>query len=325
MNTDSAETRSAHLDLADLIAEAAGQPASERARAHLARCPQCRTEAGRWNLVAAGVRGLAAATPEAAAPAAAPPARPPHTPPRILAGPRRRMVLASAAAVLILLGGAGYWAASAVTGHAPGAVLTAVSGCTGLELTSGTLQQVSGGQLVIKTASGQRVTVTTTAATRMSVAGPLLRDITDGAPVIALGPSSGGTIAAASVTVGPAPGGKGNGTLRVTPPPGWAVARGTVSDASPAGFTVVTSGGTRIPVTVTGGTNVVVPDARLGQLQPGITTVALGHARSGQALTAIGVLQQPAGSNLQVHFSMAVRGCPHTALADALAAALSRG
>jgi len=319
MNTDPAETRSRHLDLEDLIAGAAGQPASDRAAGHLASCAQCRAEARRWEIVAAGVRGLADATP------AARPAPAETAPPRWLGGPRRRAVLAAAAAVLVLLGGAGYWAASAVTGQPSGAVLTAVSGCTGLELATGTLEQVSGRRLVIGTAGGHQVTVTTTASTRVTIAGVLLRLVTDGAPVIVLGPRSGGTIAAASVTVGPPPGGHGNGTLRVTPPPGWAVARGAVADASGAGFTVVTSGGTRIPVTTTGGTKVVVPDASLGQLQPGITTVAVGRARSDRALTAAGVLQQPAGSSLQVQFSVPVRGCPRAALAGALAAALARG
>ena len=67
MNTGPADTRSPHLDLEDLIAEVTGQPVNGRARAHLARCEHCRAEANRWDLVASGVRGLAAATPEAAA------------------------------------------------------------------------------------------------------------------------------------------------------------------------------------------------------------------------------------------------------------------
>ena len=180
------------------------------------------------------------------------------------------MLAASVAAALVLLGGAAYGAIAALTRHTPGPALTAVSGCTGIELTNGTLEQVNGSSLVIKTASGQPVTVTTTASTRVSVAGALLRDITDGTSVIALGRSSGGTIAAASVTVGPPPGGtSGKGTLRVTPPPGWVVVQGTVSDASTAGFTVVTSGGARVPVITSGDTFVVVPHASLGQLQAG--------------------------------------------------------
>ena len=73
MNADSADTRFPHLDLEDLVAEAAGQPVGDRAREHLASCEHCQLEANRWNLVADGVRGLAAAAPE---PAASQPSQP---------------------------------------------------------------------------------------------------------------------------------------------------------------------------------------------------------------------------------------------------------
>ncbi|HEY7015699.1 MAG TPA: hypothetical protein VH480_23225 [Streptosporangiaceae bacterium] len=317
MNTGPADTRSPHLDLEDLIAEVTGQPVDGRAREHLARCEHCRAEANRWDLVASGVRGLAAATPEAA-----PPARP--RPTRLPVGPRRRTVLAAAAAALVVLGGAGYWATTALTRHASSTVLTAVSGCSGLELAHGTLERVNG-NLVIKTASGQPVTVTTTPSTKVSVAGPLRSDITDGASVIALGPRSGGTIAAASVTVGLPPGpSSGPGALKVTPPPGWGVARGTVADAGTGGFTVVTSGGTRVPVTTSGSTTVVVPRASLGQLEAGVATVAVGHVGPHRMLSAILVLQQPPGP-LQVHINVTARGCSPGSLADALATAFSGG
>ena len=82
MNADPADTRSPHLDLGDLIAGAAGQPVGDRAREHLASCEHCQLEANRWNLVADGVRGLAAAAPEAAQPA-----RPRRTRQRVLAVP----------------------------------------------------------------------------------------------------------------------------------------------------------------------------------------------------------------------------------------------
>jgi hypothetical protein len=318
MNAGPADTCSPHLDLEDLIADVTGQPVADRIREHLARCEHCQLEADRWNLVAGGVRSLAAA------PEAVPFSWPRRSRARVLAGSRRRTVLAaSAAAALVLLGGAGYWATTALTRHGPGTVLTAVGGCAGLNLATGTLEQVKGTTLVIKTASGRPVTVTTAASTRVTVAGALLGDITDGAPVIALGPRSGATITAASVTVGPPPGGTGGkGTLRETPPPGWAVAQGTVSDVSTAGFTVVTQAGTRVPVTTSGGTFVVVPDARLGQLRAGVTTVALGRVGPGRTLSAIGILQEPPGS-IQVHFNAtSVRGCPPASIADALAAAL---
>ena len=121
---------------------------------------------------------------------------------------------------------------------------------------------MNGGSLVIKTASGQRVTVTTTAATFVSMSGALLSDITDGASVTVRGHSSGGTIAAAIVTVGQ--------PFSAVNPPGFVPVQGTVADAGTAGFTLVTSGGTRVPVTTSGGTLVVVPHASPGQLQAGV-------------------------------------------------------
>ena len=104
MNTDPADTRSPHLDLEDLIAGAAGQPAGDRAREHLAGCEHCWREATRWNLVADGVRGLAAAAPRTAQPA-----RPRRTGRRVLPDPWRRvlLVVGSAAAALVLLVGIG--------------------------------------------------------------------------------------------------------------------------------------------------------------------------------------------------------------------------
>ena len=53
-------------------------------------------------------------------------------------------MLAAAAAALVVLGGAGYWATAALTRHTPSTVLTAVSGCAGLELANGTLERVNG-------------------------------------------------------------------------------------------------------------------------------------------------------------------------------------
>jgi hypothetical protein len=61
MSTNSADAR--HLDLGDLIAEVTGQPISGQALAHFADCAHCQREANRWNLVAGGIRGLAADAP----------------------------------------------------------------------------------------------------------------------------------------------------------------------------------------------------------------------------------------------------------------------
>jgi hypothetical protein len=308
-----ADTRSPHLDLEDLIAEAAGQPVRDWAREHLAGCEHCQLEANRWNLVADGVRGLAAAAPEAAQPA-----RPRRTRQRVLAGPWRRAVLVagSAAAALVLLVGIG-----AVTGlvhvhlSGPGTetALAAVTGCSQIEQADGTLEQVNGSSLVITTASGQPVTVTTTAATFVSMSGPLLSDITDGASVMVRGHSSDGTIKAAIITVGQ--------PFSAVNPPGFVPVQGTVSDASTAGFTLVTSGGTRIPVTTSGDTLVVVPHASLGQLQARASIFAVGHAGpdgtlSAQAVAAVS--QPPSGGHLNV--SVKVKDCSPSSITEALGA-----
>ena len=306
-----ADTRSPHLDLEDLIAEAAGQPVGDWAREHLAGCEHCQLEANRWNLVADGVRGLAAAAPEAAQPA-----QPRRTRQRVLVGPWRRAVLvaASAAAALVLLVGIG-----AVTGlvhvhlSGPGTetTLTAVTGCSQLEQADGTLEQVNGSSLVIKTASGQPVTVTTTAATFVTMSGPLLSDITDGASVMVRGHSSGGMIAAAIVTVGQ--------PFSAVSPPGFVPVQGTVSDASTAGFTLVTSGGTRVPVTTSSDTLVIVPHASLGQLQARASIFAVGHAGPDGTLSARGVAaitQPPSGR----HLGVSVRDCSPSSITEALGA-----
>jgi hypothetical protein len=305
MNTDHADT---HLDLADLIAEAAGQPISDRAREHLATCQQCHLEASRWSLVADGVRGLAAAAPETAQPA-----RPRRTGPRVLAGPWRRatLVAGSVAAALVLLVGIG-----AVTGYlhisrnSTKTTLTAVTGCTQFEQADGTLERVNGTSLVIKTASGQPVTVTTTASTFVTASGPLLSDITDGATVDVRGSTSHGTIAAAIITVGQ--------PFSAVNPPRFVPVRGTVSDASPAGFTLVTSTGTRVPVTTSGDTLVIVLHASLGQLPAGAAIFAVGQAGpdgtlSAQAVAA--VRQLPAGGRINVSF----KTCSPRSIAAALA------
>jgi len=321
MNADPADTHSPHLDLEDLIAEVTGQAIDDRAREHLASCEHCRVEANRWALVADGVRGLAAATPEVAQPA-----RPRHTGPRGPAGPRRRaMLAASAAAALVLLGGAGYGAAAALTRHAPGtagtgtntAALTAVSGCAGLEQAEGTLERVNGSSLVINTPSGQPVTVTTTASTMVSVSRAPLSDITDGSSVIAAGPSSDGTIAADNVTLGLLRSGRG----KPQTPPGTVTVQGTVSDTSTAGFTVVTSDGTRVPVTTSSDTKVHIPHASLGQLQAGATTIAVGYAGPDGTLSAIAVVQPPPGFD----GTLQVKGCSFTSIDDAITAALASG
>jgi hypothetical protein len=320
MNTDPAGTRSRHLDLEDLIAEVTGQAIDDRAREHLARCEHCRTEVNRWDLVGSGVRGLAGDAVHGVhgvhGLADAQPGRARRSGQRVPAGPWRRamLVAGSAAAALVLLVGIGVATGYVhISGHNTQATLTAVTGCTQLEQTDGILQQVNGTSLVIKTASGQPLTVTTTAATFVSVSGPLLSDITDGMSVDVRGSSSGGTIAAAIVTVGQ--------PFSAVNPAGFVPVQGTVSDASTGGFTLVTSSGTRIPVTTTGGTLVVVPHASPGQLQAGASIFALGQAGPDGTLAARGVAaitQFRSGATL--HVSTSVRNCSPASIAEAIGA-----
>jgi hypothetical protein len=339
MNAGPADTHSPHLDLADLIAEAAGQPVSARASEHLARCEQCRAEADSWNLVADGVRGVTAAAPETARPAHPHPAPYRHRRPRVLTRPVRRTLLAvgAASAAAVLIGVAGH-AAGFVQFHfggTPGTsgstALTAVGGCTPLEEASGTLEQVNGSSLVIETPGGQPVTLTTTASTFAGMSGALLSDIRDGAPVRVTGPSSDGTIAALLVTTSL------HGSLPETHPsvPGAITVDGTAADVTSSGFTVLTSGGTRVPVTTSGYTTVTVFNVSLSQLQPGALIAAVGFAGPQGTLSAravmqpgVGVVQPPpgvpgakVGASMSVSGSSTGHGCSPTSLALAMGTA----
>jgi hypothetical protein len=320
MNAGPADTRSPHLDVGDLIAEVTGQPVDDRAREHLAHCEHCRAEATRWDLVGAGVRGLAATAPQPAQPAR--PARPRHTRLRVPAGLGRRAVLAvGVAAALVLASAIGYEASKLVhisfgtSGTSAGPVLTAVSGCSALEEASGTLEQVNGGSLVIKTASGQPVTVTTTASTFLAMSGPLRSDITDGASVTVGGASSDGTISALFVNVGnPA-------HSHPQVPSGIVVVKGTVSGASAAGFTVVTSGGTLVPVTTSSDTVVNIPNTRPDQLPIGASAFALGHAGSDGTLSAraVAVIQPVQEGNIHTNLQVHVKNCSAASIDNAFA------
>ena len=225
------------------------------------------------------------------------------------------LVGGSAAAALVLLAGVGVatgFVHVSLSGHSPQTVLTAVTGCTQLEQADGTLQQVNGSSLVIKTASGQPVTVTTTASTFMNMSGPLLSDITDGASVMVHGHSSGGTFAAAIVTVGQ--------PFSAVNPAGFAAVQGTVADASTAGFTLVTSGGGRVRVTTSGDTLVVIPHASPGQLQVGAAIFALGHAGPDGTLSAQAVAAIRQLGPGKPHTSVSVKDCSHSSIVEALAA-----
>jgi hypothetical protein len=234
--------------------------------------------------------------------------------------------LAAVAAALVLIGGASYGVSAALTGHASRTAatgttttaLTSVNGCAGLKRADGTLEQVKGTSLVIKTATGRSVSVTTTASTMVAMSGVPLSYLTDGTRVIVAGSMSGGTIAAQHVTFGwPIPGRK------IQTPPGTVAAHGTVARAGSAGFTLVTASGARIPVTTSSRTDVEIPPstATLSQLRTGIATVAVGHAGPHRTLSALAVVQPPPGW----HGTLTVRDCSLRSVDAAITTALVTG
>jgi len=125
------------------------------------------------------------------------------------------------------------------------------------------------------------------------------------------GSRSDATINAAIVTVGQ--------PFSAVNPPGFVPVRGTVSGASTAGFTLLTSGGTRVRVTTSSDTLVVVPHASLGQLQAGTSIFAVGHAGLDGTLSARGLA---AVSQLRSgpHVGVSVKGCSPSSIAEALGA-----
>lgn len=231
------------------------------------------------------------------------------------------VAVGSVAAALIVLMAIGMAAGVVhvhLSGSGPGSqtTLTSVSGCAQLQQAHGTLERVNGDDVVIKTASGQLVTVTTTATTRLAASGALLGDITDGAAVTVAGTSSDGTLTADFVVVGTNP-----PSLTI---PGIVTVRGTVSDAGAAGFTVVTSGGTRVPVTTSGATAVTVSHASLSQLQAGGRTMAIGYAGRDGTLSARAVVQPPSWP-AGAHATVSVRNCSSTAINHEIMALASGG
>jgi hypothetical protein len=317
MNTDSADTRHPHLDLEDLIAGAAGQPVGDRARAHLASCEQCRREASRWNLVADGVRALAADAPGTEAGAAGPGTAGPGRPRgRGLARHWRRglLVAGSVAAALVLVLGIGTvtgYVHVHLNGSGAGPALTAVNGCTQVKQAEGALQAVNGNRLVVKTAGGQPVTVTTTANTFVSVSGPLLGDVTNGAAVTVHGTRSGRALDARVIAVGP--------PSSAVHPAALVSAQGTVAGDGPTGFTLVTAAGDRIPVVTSGDTLVVLLHPRLSQLPAGAAVFAIGQPGSDGTLAAraVAVIRQlPSGPAVGV----TLRDCSASSIEAALGA-----
>ena len=117
---------------------------------------------------------------------------------------RRPALAVGGAAAVVMLGGV----VAVLSGHAPGSAtadggpaLISVTGCSALAQVNGTLEQVTGGDLVVKTASGT-VSVSTAAATGLPAT---LSQLQAGAPVIAVGhPGPGKTLSAIAVFQPPA-------------------------------------------------------------------------------------------------------------------------
>lgn len=309
MTTKSTDIRDAHLDLEELIAAATGELVDAAANSHLSWCGQCRLEVKRWRLVADGVRDFGASAPAAAA-LGGPSANGDRVRP-----PWRRplLVVASAAAALILFVGLGEVAGVVHVRFGSGSepILTDVSGCAGLEQADGTLTQVNGANLVIQTASGRPVTVSTTASSFISMSGSLLSAITDGAAVRVRGDSSAGVIRATIVTVGQ--------PFSAVNPPGLSPIQGTVANTSATGFTLVTSSGRRFEVITSANTLVVVPDVTPSQLQTGTSVFALGYPQPDGSLSARAVTAvSGAPSGLQVRIS--VKSCAPSSILEALGA-----
>ena len=215
-------------------------------------------------LVAEGVRSLAAAVPESAVPeaasesavpGAAPPVRPavPAHPQRAAwrgpAGPWRSALLVAGAAPQRRSSSssgrrgerARAPAGRRLKGTSAETVFTAVSRCTALEQASGTLERVNGSSLVVdgQRPAGDRDHDGLNAIQRdrsaagsrhgRSVSDPVgskLRRDDRSLPVMIADPAQ----------------------QHPQPPPDIVVVKGTVSDASTAGFTVVTTDGSRVPV-----------------------------------------------------------------------------
>lgn len=293
-----------HLSIEELAGHANGTPVSWASQAHIEACDDCRTEAGRWNAVAGGVRLITAS------------ANPPPflldtaKLPRRTFRPHRRAALASAAAVVALLalvyGLSVAFRSPDQPSTSDDAELVAASlvstDCTNLKVAVGTLESVDGASLVLRTPMGAAVTVSTSDSTAITrVVNGALSDITDGAHVFVRGEGTDGDkIAASSVAIMP---------TSVDPPrigvPGLGGhANGTVADAGSGGFTVVRSDGSRVQVTTSSSTAVTKQvDTTLNELEKGKFTVAVGNADAKGEMTASSVQQNGLrdGAGIQLH------------------------
>jgi hypothetical protein len=303
----------------------AGTPGSAPPVPHGHALDTCRQRPGGW--LRAGA--VAAARARAAIASTARPAEGQRGPVRR----RRRLVIAAAAAVIVAAGSIWYGLGGA--GRPAGAVkeLTAVNGCPGLAATSGTLERVTGTSLVLKTPGGEPVTATISASAKISrQVSRTVSAITNGTQVVVAGTGSAGGIAARVITVAtlaklhspPPPIHRGHGRpsrheRRL--PAGAGRAEGTVADARAGGFTLITSGGFRIQVTTSGLTRVYTQArSTVGQLRPGVFTIAVGSAKSDGTLAAATIEQGTGMMHFQHGGGIVAQpwlGCSPTAVATA--------
>jgi hypothetical protein len=173
--------------------------------------------------------------------------------------------------------------------------LVAVNGCSNLSAVSGTLEQVNGSDLVLRTSDGQSVAISTASSLIGSEVNGTLNDISDGAQVLVFGIESNGTITAATVNVGaidkvkplepPQPSG--------LDPRATVATVGTVADAHTGSFTMVNSDGTNVAVRTTGSTRVfTLRTLSAQQLQVGGFTVAVGNTPGPGSTLVAGAVQQ---------------------------------
>jgi hypothetical protein len=330
---------SPHLDLDELLAEVNGEMVSDRTWVHLSACRACQAEVKHWQSVAAGVRHLVAVAPV-----------PPRLPSETLAGmdayadaarystlrharlwalagaggQPRRVLVAVAAAVALAAGAVSYGltggSGSGHSGPATAAGLIAVNGCSGLVAGLGTVVQLNGASLIVRTPGDQPVTVTTSASTDVSreVTGSV-GDITDGARVFLRGIYARGRVTARSVSIGVAPKlpAPGLGRLRHARARPW-IGVGTVRDAGEGSFILVVPGGTRVPVAAPSSTIVFsLVRADLNQFRTGDYVVAVGKAGPGGTLLATTVEE---GTSLPHSRSNGISGLPRLGCATSAVA-----
>jgi Domain of unknown function (DUF5666) len=275
---------------------------------------------------------------------------------------RRSTVAAVAAAAALVAAGTGYGLTAARDGGGPrpgpvarsgpssspspprgtAAGLTAVHGCPGKFVTTGTLEQVSGTQLIVQPPNrAQPVTVATSSSTAITrpVSGTV-SDITDGSQVLVQGTWSGGTLAAAQVGIevamptlpGPA---LPSHPSKLAPLPngglGPPIANGTVVDAHNGSFTVITRNpipGTpvRVQVITSPSTTVLANGSTsASQLDLGANVVAVGTAAPDGVLTASTVAEPSVVPTLVAGGLVKLRPSGCSASAVSAAAILASG